>query len=99
MQTGETYDQAAKRELKEEIGLSVPIKHVQKITYVAGDHKRFMGVYIARADDGISFNDGEVAGGEFLDLDKAHELIQKGEKIHPQLEECYNWMYNNLDKC
>lgn len=98
VQSGESYESAAKRELKEEIGLSVPVKKITSMEFVSDGHKRFIEVFVAFADKGFNFEDGEVASGEFIDMEKANDLVLKNIKIHPQLEVCYKWLYQNKDK-
>jgi len=97
VRSGESYEQAAGRELKEELGLSVPVKDVASLEFESGGHKRFIRLFIASADSGFNFQDGEVAGGEFLNLAEAKKLIERNEKIHPQLPLCFDWLYENLD--
>jgi len=98
VQSGESYELAARRELKEELGLSVPVKRITSMEFVSDGHKRFIELFIAFAEDGFNFEDGEVAGGEFIDMAEANELVLKNMKIHPQLEVCYKWLYQNKDK-
>ncbi len=95
VQSGESYEDAAKRELREEIGLSTPLKKLANLQFVSDNHKRFVQLFLAFADSGFKFSDGEVESGEFLSFEKANELIKKGEKIHPQLDLCFKWLYKN----
>ena len=97
VRTGESYEKAAQRELSEELGLTAPLHKVHRTNFLLDGHNRFIELFLAFADSGITFNDGEVAGGEFITLEDAHKLILKGEKIHPQLEVCYKWLYANSD--
>ncbi len=98
VQAGETYEDAAKRELREEIGLRVPIKKVYSMLFESGNHKRFIEMFVAFAEDGFNFADGEVASGKFISLEKAKELVEKDVKIHPQLSVCYKWFIENQNK-
>jgi len=97
VRAGETYTEAAQRELREELGLTVPVHKLTAMEFILDNHKRFIELFIAYAEDGFHFADGEVASGEFLDMDEAHSLVEKNEKIHPQLDVCYRWLYNNRD--
>lgn len=97
VQSGETYEQAAKRELREEIGLSVPLKKIGDLNFISNEHKRFIKLFAAFAEEGFNFADGEVSGGEFFNFDKARNLIKRGEKIHPQLQLCFRWLDENYD--
>lgn len=95
VRSGESYEQAAKRELSEELGLNVPIRKVHRTNFVLDGQDRFIELFVAFAEGGIKFSDGEVAGGEFLSMKDASELIEKGEKIHPQLDVCFRWLAKN----
>lgn len=97
VQSGETYEQAAKRELREELGVSLPLKKVSELYFVSNDHRRFIELFIAVAEGEFSFADGEVSGGEFMSIGEAKKLIDKGEKIHPQLDLCLRWVYDNQE--
>ncbi len=95
VRTGETYKQAAKRELFEEICIQTPVEKIHSMLFISDGHKRFIELYITKADDGFLFRDGEVSSGEFFDFDDAKKLIEKGEKIHPQLNVCFSWLIKN----
>jgi len=95
VQSGESYKEAAERELREELGLDVPLEKAADLQFILKEHKRFIELYIAYAEKGFDFKDGEVAEGYFLDFEEAHDLIKKGEKIHPQLDLCFRWLYEN----
>jgi len=95
VRSGESYEQAAKRELGEELGLNVPVKKVHRTNFVLDGHDRFIELFVAFAEGGIKFTDGEVAGGEFLSMNDASNLIEKGEKVHPQLDVCFRWLAKN----
>ena len=95
VQAGESYEEGAKRELKEEIGLENPLHEVGSMVFVSDDHKRFIKLFVAYAEDGFNFADGEVASGSFIGIKEAYDMVCNGEKIHPQLQSCYKWMYEN----
>ncbi len=95
---GESYLQAAQRELKEELGLDVPLHKACSLQFVSDNHARFIQLFVAYAEEGFNFTDGEVASGEFLDMGEAFSLVQKGQKIHPQLDVCFRWLYENRKK-
>ena len=98
VQSGETYLEAAERELREEIGLSVPLKKIEELQFVSDEHIRFIELFLAFAEEGFEFVDGEVASGEFLDFEIADQLIERKVKIHPQLEVCFKLLYSNREK-
>jgi isopentenyldiphosphate isomerase len=89
VQTGETHIQAAKRELFEEIGLNTNLDFFDDFTYEEKNHTRLIHLYLTYAKGGFNFNDGEVESGCFYSIEEITKLIQKNEKIHPQLEICF----------
>ncbi len=92
----ETYENAARRELEEEIGITTPIEEVDSFVFFGeNNHKRFIKVFITRTNTGFSFPDGEVSDGSFFTIMDAKNLIDKNEKIHPQLKDCF---YRLFDK-
>jgi len=93
VRTGESYRQAAARELHEELGLAVLLHAAYRSEYLAEGHQRFIELFVAHASGGFSFNDGEVAHGEFFDLESACALVGRNERIHPQLTLCFRWLY------
>lgn len=97
VRSGESYQDAAKRELEEELGLNTPVHKVHSMQFTSDGHNRFIGLYVTFAKDGFNFTDGEVAGGEFIDMDDAFRLVTRGEKIHPQLDACYRLLYEHKD--
>lgn len=94
---GETYEQAAKRELYEEIGLKTPVREVHRFVFESDGHKRFIALFVAAATEGFDFKDGEVTAGSFYPLDEALTIVEKGEKIHPQLDPCIRWLHQNQE--
>jgi isopentenyldiphosphate isomerase len=96
VKSGETYEEAGKRELEEELGLKIDLKEVTKLEFVSDNHKRLIRLFTAYINnENINFKDGEVSGGQFIDLDKAYKLVNTYAKIHPQLRLCLNWLYQN----
>ena len=93
VQAGESYPNAAKRELQEELGLTTPLTEAGTMIFVSDQHKRFIYLFVTYAQDGFRFTDGEVAGGEFIPIDDAYAMVMKDKKIHPQLQYCYRWLY------
>lgn len=98
VKSGESYEEAAKRELEEELGLKIDLDELTKLEFVSDNHKRLIRLFLAYNNGEIQFKDGEVAGGEFLDLETAFNLINSYTKIHPQLRICLNWLYQNKER-
>ena len=89
--SGETYIQAARRELEEELGIRCRLKLVNKFTYTDNNHSRKISLFIAQPKEKkINFLDGEVMDGKFLPMNKVGTMISTNQKIHPQLKACFN---------
>jgi len=98
--SGETYEEAAIRELKEEIGITTSLTEVDSFIFIGENgHQRFIRVFIAKISDGFSFIDGEVSEGMFFSLSDAKKMIDADKNIHPQLAICFNrlWDINFFD--
>lgn len=98
VRAGESFQDAAARELREELGLTVPVRKIYALVFKSDGHQRFIEVFITLAADGFVFRDGEVSDGSFHSLEEAYTLIQKGEKIHPQLDICFRWLYEHRER-
>lgn len=94
--SGEDYEEAAERELREELGVTSGINKISKFEFELNGQNRFITLFVAYVNSNIPFFDGEVESGAFYDLMEAKELISKGVKIHPQLAPCFNYLINFL---
>ena len=79
---GENYLKAAKREMREEIGLdSVKLKKVSKYytanEYTFGRFKRFNMLYSAVSDEPLVLNPDEVTGGIWVSMTKLSKMVTK----------------------
>src|SRR3989338_3488382 len=93
--SGESFEQAAQRELQEELGIQTFIRKIHSFIYAQDEQKRFIELFIAFHDGPFYFKDGEVESGQFFSFEEAQNLIEKGEKIHPQLNACFRWLYEH----
>lgn len=80
----EDPEQAAIREMKEEIGIEAEVEFVTEILYQ--DEKEADYLYIFKAQYNGKFKpDGiEVEKVEFFSLDEIEKMINSGEKFHPE---------------
>jgi len=95
VRSDESYEKAAERELKEELGLETPLYKLKNLKFVSDNHIRFIQLFIAYAEKGFNFKDGEVSSGSFVDIETLSNMIKDGQKIHPQLKLCFEWMNEN----
>jgi isopentenyldiphosphate isomerase len=77
LSASETYDQAAARELREELGIAkVPLRRLFALRY-DDEHTRVAGVvYSCTWDGALRLQPSEVAAGEWIDLDVLVERMQ-----------------------
>jgi isopentenyldiphosphate isomerase len=76
---GESYDEGARRELAEEVGISdVAPRPMLKFQYDDGENRVNGRVYSVLYDGDLRLQEEEIAGGEWLDLDVVIERIRTG---------------------
>lgn len=84
----ETYESCIKKEMKEEIGISIPVKFLFKAFHGGSRDKVFYAVYIGKSDDKIRFEENEITKIEWVPADKLRKDIEKNpEKYTPTLVE------------
>ena len=85
VQYGETYRQAALRELQEELGIACRLHRLGKQQGPAWPYKgftelEFITVFEGRWNRMIQPHNAEVAGGEFVALDRLNQEIAAGRR-------------------
>jgi len=100
--SGESYESAASRELKEELGIESNLVKIADSEFVLEGHSRKVRLFAVFYEGNFNFSDGEVESGKFYGPSEARALIERGEKIHPQLEFCFKlleaYFLNGLTK-
>jgi isopentenyldiphosphate isomerase len=77
VQKGETYENAARREMLEEIGLSTPLRHIA--TFLPSETKlnHYWAIFTTTAPDSWEFKPTEeVSSLERMSMEKVQEMIQ-----------------------
>ncbi len=83
VETGETYEASAKRELAEEVGVTdAELEFLFKLQYESPIHKCFTAIYSCVYDGPLTIQDEELEQGSFLDLDQANDLVAQ-KKVCP----------------
>lgn len=72
---GESWDDSARRELAEELGVDVPLEHLGSGSWEGGGAALVGHVYLARSDGPFTFGDGEVVQARFVDDDELDALL------------------------
>lgn len=86
VQSGERYREAALREFQEELGTVTKIIFVYKDLYDDGKAlKKILVTFKATSNGPFNVNPKEVEKVEFFSLSKIQEMINGGEKFHPEL--------------
>ena len=83
--TGENYAFCANRELFEEIGIKTKLTFLGKHYIELDDgRKHFIAFFKGKYKGKIKIDPKEVSKAKFLSKEKIKEMIDKGEKIHPE---------------
>lgn len=83
---GEDYIDAAKREMNEELGLDIELEFKWKDYYTdERGIKRFLGTFIGHYDGPFRLNPREVEKIEYFSLEIIQQMIDSGDKFHPEL--------------
>lgn len=85
VQAGESYMEAALRELQEEIGVTTTLTEGQHIWFTKlVDQRQRMGVFTGRYDDPFTPSPREVSEVQFFSRSTILDMIASGTPFHPQ---------------
>ena len=84
--TGEDYEEAAEREAREELGVDIDLDFLFKDKYqVRDDFYKMLSVYKTIYEGEFQFEKDKVVDCKYFTLDEIKEMINNGEKFHPEL--------------
>ena len=84
---GESYHEAAKRELKEELGIEAPLEKVAELPASKETGWEFVFFYSAITDVAVKLNYKEIEEGRFYSLDEIRTLLlSDGDKFTPSVK-------------
>jgi 16S rRNA (adenine1518-N6/adenine1519-N6)-dimethyltransferase len=87
---GEEYDAAAKRELREELGIDVPLERVVKLPASQGTGFEFIWLYCGRSQGGLRPDSREIEYGDFFPVTIVNGWITaRPEEFAPGFMECW----------
>jgi isopentenyldiphosphate isomerase len=87
--SGETYEEGAKRELNEELGIkNAELKFLFKFRWNDRDQNCISGVYKCIYDEKMNLQEEEIESGSFVTLEQLNKLIKK-EKFCPDSLKMY----------
>ena len=88
---GETFDQAVYRELKEELGINVPVKHLYNYWMHSPVETEYVYTYMCIYDGEINFDPYEIDDGRFWSIDEIETHLGTG-VFTPNFEQEFdNW--------
>lgn len=75
LESGESYDDCAVRELKEELGVDAEVQHIGQIKPCENTGWEHIGLYVARYDGALRFPCSEVEHAVWFGMDQLNEWI------------------------
>lgn len=96
---GESYEEAAARELKEELCIEGPLTFLRKEFYTEDPRKtdKFISAYLLRYNGDFDFNPREVDTVQWVSLTELEKMTLSGEPFHPQFPFMFDRVRNQLD--
>jgi 16S rRNA (adenine1518-N6/adenine1519-N6)-dimethyltransferase len=85
VQAGESYEQAAQRETREELGVELPLNFLGKQKYEVNGLVKFLGVFEAIFNGPFDINPEEVELVQFFPRAELQAMLAANEPFHPEL--------------
>jgi isopentenyl-diphosphate delta-isomerase type 1 len=83
LDSGENYEEAARRELKEETSLETPLKFLFKFRKDAEKETEFISVFSCESEGPFRINPEETQFVKFFDISEIKEMLAEGGSITP----------------
>jgi len=93
--SGENYDDAAKRELEEEIGIKdLKLKRLHTFPADKTSGHEFVTLYLGKYDDILKIDKKEMKSGRFMRIDDIKKNLETM-KFTPNFKRCFRWFIEN----
>lgn len=98
--SGETYEKAALRELEEELGLKKEQADLEPLfkKMVVTDLTEYIKTYALACNGEIKLNPEEVAAGKFVSLMEVRKMMIRGEKFTPTFSHLFEKVFEEDKK-
>lgn len=93
---GESYREAADRELTEECGISVPLEYLGKFRHLDPPDNQIVAVFIGYAEEITRLDPEEAVGGKWCSLESVEKIVKEG-KVTPWLRDGYKILTGYLE--
>lgn len=77
---GESYEEAARRELLEELGIDAPLKEICRFKCFSDVEREISALFVCRHNGPFRLNSEEISGGEFMSIHNLKRVLKTGEK-------------------
>lgn len=85
VRAGESYEEAAKRELQEELGIAVPLKRMGKDFLIDDGHKKFFAIFVGKTNQReFVFDPIETQRLVWKSFADIAAMMQSNEPLHPE---------------
>lgn len=92
LDSGESYEEAAVRELHEELGLASPLEYLGKLPAGPETANEHSALYRTVTDEVPTFHPEEIESGEYFELETIDEMIaETPDKFAPPFRELFWW--------
>ncbi len=87
VRSGESFEQAALREMSEEIGVSIPLEMKFKDQYISVEQQipKILETFEGSYSGTLRLDPNEVAEAVYFTVPEIQTMIENGEKFHPEL--------------